>query len=202
MSGASVRTGTRIPRNLLATIGLQVLRMLRGDHLGVDFPGARQIRSLAERTRTSPGAVLLCATQLSFAYKMLLTRWSRDRRTLHLPARSRSLRLCHDHRSPSLHRHTHVYPSIETLTLRVHTIFITDWSGWYFAWYHNCDIDNPLTVLVPVGAPRSSALLNHKNVSFISMGMNCACDVSTLFGIFLTIGTCLCITKRLSQLYQ
>ena len=60
MSGASVRTGTRIPRNLLATIGLQVLGMLSGDHLGVDFPGARQIRSLAERTRTSPGAVLLC----------------------------------------------------------------------------------------------------------------------------------------------
>ena len=97
MSGASVRTGTRIPRNLLATIGLQVLRMLSGDHLGVDFPGARQIRSLAERTRTSPGAVLLCATPLSFAFEMLLTRWSRDRRTLHLPARSRSLRRCHDH---------------------------------------------------------------------------------------------------------
>ena len=65
---------------------------------------------------------------------------------------------------------------------------------WYLAWYHNCDIDDPLTVLVPVGAPRSSARLNHKNVSFISTGMNCACDVSTLFGIFLTIGTCLCIT--------
>ena len=97
MSGASVRTGTRIPRNLLATIGLQVLRMLSGDHLGVDFPGARQIRSLAERTRTSPGAVLLCATPLSVAFEMLLTRWSRDRRTLHLPARSRSLRRCHDH---------------------------------------------------------------------------------------------------------
>ena len=60
MSGASVRTGTRIPRNLLATIGLQVLRMLSEDHHGVDFPGARQIRPLAERTRTSPGAVLLC----------------------------------------------------------------------------------------------------------------------------------------------
>ena len=52
MSGASVRTGTRIPRNLLATIGHQVLRMLSGDHLGVHFPGARQIRSLAERTRS------------------------------------------------------------------------------------------------------------------------------------------------------
>ena len=72
--------------------------------------------------------------------------------------------------------------------------------GWYFAWYHNCDIDDPLTVLVPVGAPRSSALLNHKNVSFISTGMNCACDVSTLFGIFLTIGTCLYITKRLRNI--
>ena len=96
MSGASVRTGTRILRNLLGTIGLQVLRMLSGDHLGVDFPGARQIRSVAERTRTSPGAVL-CATPLSFAFEMLLTRWSRDRRTRHLPARSRSLRRCHDH---------------------------------------------------------------------------------------------------------
>ena len=93
MSGASVRTRTRIPCNLLATIGLQVLRMLSGDHLGVDFPGA----PLAERTRTSPGAVLLCATPLSFALEMLLTRWSRDRRTLHLPVRSRSLRRCHDH---------------------------------------------------------------------------------------------------------
>ena len=59
-----------------ATIGLQVLRMLSGDHLGVDFPGARQIRSLAERTRTSPGPVLLCATPLSFAFEMLSTRWS------------------------------------------------------------------------------------------------------------------------------
>ena len=97
MSGASVRTGTRIPRNLLATIGLQVLGKLSGDHLGVDFPAARQIRSLAERTRTSPGAVLLCATPLSVAFEMLLTRWSRDRRTLHLSARSRSLRRCHDH---------------------------------------------------------------------------------------------------------
>ena len=66
-------------RNLLATIGLQVLRMLSGDHLGVDFPGAREIGSLAERTRTSPGAVLPCATPLSFAFEMLLTRWSRDR---------------------------------------------------------------------------------------------------------------------------
>ena len=37
MSGASVRTGTRIPRNLLAANGLQVLRMLSGDHHGVDF---------------------------------------------------------------------------------------------------------------------------------------------------------------------
>ena len=53
MSGASVRTGTRIPRNLLATIGLQVLRMLSGDHHGVDFPGARQIRPLAERSNTA-----------------------------------------------------------------------------------------------------------------------------------------------------
>ena len=72
-------------------------RMLSGDHLGVDFPGARQIRSLAERTRTSPGAVMLCATPLSVAFEMLLKRWSRDRRTLHLPARSRSLQRCHDH---------------------------------------------------------------------------------------------------------
>ena len=55
MSGASVRTGTRIPRIVLAANGLQVLRMLSGDHHGVDFRGARQIR-----TRTSPGPVLLC----------------------------------------------------------------------------------------------------------------------------------------------
>ena len=52
--------GPEYPRNLLAAIGLQVLRMLSGDRHGVDFPGARQIRPLAERTRTSPGAVLLC----------------------------------------------------------------------------------------------------------------------------------------------
>ena len=80
----SVSTGTRIPRNLLPANGLQVLRMLSGDHLGLDLPGARQIRPLAERTRTSPGAVLLCATPLSVAFEMLLTHWSHDRRTLHL----------------------------------------------------------------------------------------------------------------------
>ena len=47
MSGTSVRTGTRIPRNLLAANGLQVLRMLIGDHHGVDFPVLdRSMRSL------------------------------------------------------------------------------------------------------------------------------------------------------------
>ena len=60
MSGASVRTGIRIPRDLLAANGLQVLRMLSGNHHSVDFLGARQIRPLAERTRTLPGVVLLC----------------------------------------------------------------------------------------------------------------------------------------------
>ena len=61
MSGESVRTGTRKPRNLLAANGLQVLRMLSGDHHGVDFLVLGQIHPLAERTRTLPGAVLLCA---------------------------------------------------------------------------------------------------------------------------------------------
>ena len=40
MSGASVRTGTRIPRNLLAANGLEVLGMLSGDHHSVDFLGS------------------------------------------------------------------------------------------------------------------------------------------------------------------
>ena len=47
MFGASVRTGTRIPRNLLAANGLQVLRLLSGDHHGVDFLVlGRSVRSL------------------------------------------------------------------------------------------------------------------------------------------------------------
>ena len=47
MSGASVRSGARIPRNLLAANGLQVLRMLSGDHHGMDFLVLdRSVRSL------------------------------------------------------------------------------------------------------------------------------------------------------------
>ena len=54
--------------------------------------------------------------------------------------------------------------------------------------YHNCDIDDPLSA-GPVAAPRSSARRNHKDVSFITTGMDC---ISTVFGIFLMVGTCLC----------
>ena len=41
-------------------------------------------------------------------------------------------------------------------------------------------------------APRSSAVLNHKHLSCITMEMNCACGVSTVFWVFWMVGACLC----------
>ena len=49
----------------------------------------------------------------------------------------------------------------------------------------------------PVGALRSSALLNHKHlINAHRNAMNCACGISPVFWIFWLVGTCLCVTKE------
>ena len=60
--------------------------------------------------------------------------------------------------------------------------------------HHNYDVDDPLSALDLWESPRSSARLNHKHLSFITTGMNCACGISVL-GIFFTVGTRLCHQK-------